>query len=502
MNPGGLSKDEVKKIQKEVKELVSKDGWQSLLADRIKAARLPVGRGSSFANPLYLDVSRAEEEKFYCFHALSRFLAFVGAGRNREGKGNVCVAIAVVYKTAYIAVNYETHDGTMEKQRPIPDPWGLLWDEQKRDPLFERIKGKVKALEQQEEKDSLHVLYENILGQNKDRVSSTSCDSLWGYSDEFVKGLDSDSVRLFNSLPPLRVGDTPDALLREVEKLYEMSRNHMDDGVYEPVLCAELFILNHVAHGLLSCEWPELFGADHSFFNLILEYSTWRALQTYVREKVILVARPVAVDSQTRKIWAQTVKVNIEAQDVDDSWMQEAANILGHLDSRASKPRLMRFIGYFALYEWVKDKANVARQGLIVFWKTKTQPAWFQLMKQAMKIFGDMEHVTVPEFEGKQITNSANAAQDMHCEVALFHYLTKMSFQVKNLPFYISRPLCGRCLCYFFGCIPEDSRPAPLAGSLLHRTQIIQFPEIASVKDGKDSFIDLADVLKDYPLFQ
>ena len=471
-------------------------------------------------------MGKTKARPYDCFHALACFLAFDG-GRERDMKGNVCVSLTVDKdnKTVYMTVNFDTEESAIElnassgnqrlarkskdaippeEQGPfgsMQKTWGLLFDLERRKELLGTLESEVTGVISTSEEE-ITMNYYDILEFHHVRLSKRFSDSYDYVKEATMLAKEAlGSVKVFESLPSMLIGESSDAVLREVEKLCNMAANQIDDGVYDPILCAELFVLNKVAGGLLDCSWDALFQ-QNDFFEAVKHYSMWKSFETHIRETVVKDARSLALGKSTASHWKKLVKIDANELGNSDGWMSSVFGIVDKLDVHETigKRLWKKYVTSYGLYQWIKARVESYRARVKEVWDNVEKPLWFICMRDALDCLSGMTVMLAKDYEGKVLLKSANAAHDVHCEVALFHLLstreTPLKDKLKSLTFYISRPLCGRCLCHFFGCISDEVRPSVLDGCRLHRKQKLQFPGEASVKEGNDDFIDLQKQLE------
>jgi len=49
---------------------------------------------------------------------------------------------------------------------------------------------------------------------------------------------------------------------------------------------------------------------------------------------------------------------------------------------------------------------------------------------------------------------------DLHAEIKLYLYMKQLELPTLNAKFYVSKPMCSNCACFFYGAVPDDERPS------------------------------------------
>ncbi|KAI8897435.1 hypothetical protein BC833DRAFT_593764 [Globomyces pollinis-pini] len=219
-----------------------------------------------------------------------------------------------------------------------------------------------------------------------------------------------------NTLLPISEVVSSDAAVKEVKAILDFFHRLFDDGDFDICLLVEL----HCLHLLL----PNLLLGKHFFeveewYDCIKNYAAWKGLETYTNPPTL-----PSIFHQLRP----------------------------HIEKR-------------------KNHWKVHLDGKMAHFKETENFKKFEKLKNALEMIRSYCIVEVPDYP--RDASNASGASDLHCEIKLFKYLQRKEVVTSGLKFYISRPCCGVCTCYFFGCVGDDDRPDLIAASLHYCPQAL-----------------------------
>lgn len=215
------------------------------------------------------------------------------------------------------------------------------------------------------------------------------------------------------SLVEVPVVESSDSALGELLKLLGFFSLKFDDGDFKFCLVVGFFCLN----ALLQCPILKLDDSEiKNWFDVTKKYAVWKGLEMYANGDVIVSSFLNPLIAKEKTLWKNEILKKWEC---------------------------------FAK----TDEFRIFVQLELALWQIK-----------------EYSIVEVPDFRRDESERSGDF--DLHCEIKLFKYLQHQGLETAHLKFYISRPCCGVCTCYFFGCVTER-RPKLIAASLHYCSQVI-----------------------------